>query len=153
MTWEDFTELCPTLVNDGFSNEQFNIVMANWERGLSLGTIKGDWADFARSFVMGEWGANHLEETGWISAVAVIFERMKTGPMFKPKGYVDPSIQAMKDRLKELEEEKQLQSNLSLNFHESGGAPYPVMSNERIAKESAIPTRVLWCARATCGIK
>lgn len=116
MTWEDFTELCPTLVNDGFSNEQFNIVMANWERGLSLGTIKGDWADFARSFVMGEWGANHLEETGWISAVAVIFERMKTGPMFKPKGYVDPSIQAMKDRLKELEEEKQLQEQLELEL-------------------------------------
>jgi hypothetical protein len=116
MTWQDFTELCPTLVKDGFTNEQFNSVIANWERGLSLGTIKGDWGDFARSFVMAEWGANHLEETGWISAVAVVFERMKTGPMFKPKGYVDPSIQAMKDRLKELEEEKQLQEQLDLEL-------------------------------------
>ena len=90
------------------------MLIGNWERGLSLGTIKGDWGDFARSFIMGEWGANHPEETGWVSAVAIVFERMKTGPMFKPKGYVDPCIQAMKDRLKELEEEKRLQEQLEL---------------------------------------
>jgi hypothetical protein len=41
---------------------------------------------------------------------------MKTGPMFKPKGYVDPSIQSLKDRLKELEEEKQLQEQLQLEL-------------------------------------
>jgi hypothetical protein len=116
MTWEDFTALCPTLVNEGFSHEQFNIVASNWERGLTLGTIRGDWGDFARSFVMAEWGANHLEETGWVSAVAVVFERMKTGPMFKPKGYVDPCIQAVKERLKDLEEEKRLQEQLDLEL-------------------------------------
>ncbi len=116
MTWKDFTELCPTLVKEGFSHEQFNIVASNWERGLALGTIRGDWGDFARSFVMAEWGANHLEETGWVSAVAVVFERMKTGPMFKPKGYVDPCIQAIKERLKDLEEEKKLQEQLDLEL-------------------------------------
>lgn len=116
MTWDDFIELCPTLVNEGFSHEQFNIVASNWERGLAIGTIRGDWGDFSRSFVMAEWGANHLEDTGWVSAVAVVFERMKTGPMFKPKGYVDPCIQAIKERLKDLEEEKRLQEQLDFEL-------------------------------------
>lgn len=109
MTWENFETLCPTLLRDGYTKRNFEIVIEKWEALIATG-YKLTWDQLVESYRRAEWDAEH---NGSIeSTVAHTFGIMCRGPYGKPKGYVDPIIQALKERVAEIEEAKKLQEQI-----------------------------------------
>ena len=106
MTWEDFEKLCPTLLGEGYSKTNFDIVFGKWEILIANG-YKLTWDQLVESYRRAEWDAENNEHIE--SAVAQTFAVMQRGPYGKPKGYVDPITQALKERVAEIEEAKKLQ--------------------------------------------
>ncbi len=109
MTWKNFETLCPTLLRDGYTKRNFEIVIEKWEALIGTG-YKLTWDQLVESYRRAEWDAEHNESIA--SAVAHTFGIMCRGPYGKPKGYVDPIIQALKERVAEIEEAKKLQEQI-----------------------------------------
>lgn len=109
MTWENFEILCPTLLGEGYTKRNFEIVIEKWEALIGTG-YKLTWDQLVESYRRAEWDAEHNESIE--SAVAHTFGIMCRGPYGKPKGYVDPIIQALKERVAEIEEAKKLQEQI-----------------------------------------
>ena len=109
MTWGNFETLFPTLLRDGYTKRNFEIVMEKWEALIGTG-YKLTWDQLVESYRRAEWDAEHNESIE--STVAHTFGIMCRGPYGKPKGYIDPIIQALQERVAEIEEAKKLQEQI-----------------------------------------
>jgi len=105
MTWKNFEILCPTLLREGYTKRNFEIVIEKWEALIGTG-YRLTWDQLVESYRRAEWDAEHNENIE--SSVAHTFGIMCRGPYGKPKGYVDPILQALKERVEEIEEAKKL---------------------------------------------
>ena len=112
MTWEDFEELCPKLLSEGYSKTNFEIVIRKWETLIATG-YKLSWDLLAESYRRAEWDADPEHNPEIKSPVAHTFAILQRGPYGKPKGYVDPILEALKERVAEIEETKKLREQIA----------------------------------------
>ncbi len=132
MTWDDFEKLCPTLLEEGYSKSNFDIVVEKWETLIANG-YKLTWDQLIESYRRAEWDSENNEHIE--SAVAQTFAVMQRGPYGKPKGYVDPITQALKERVAEIEEAKKLQEYIDHSDCEEWWKKLPREEKEKIISE------------------
>ena len=132
MSWKDFETLCPILLREGYSKTNFDSVIEKWETLIRTG-YKLDWGQLVESYRRAEWDA---ENNGQIeSPVAQTFAVLQRGPYGKPKGYVDPIIQALKERVAEIEEAKKLQEHIDQANCEKWWNELPRDEKDKIVSE------------------